>query len=170
MKDYGLPEVKSCPDAGHVCERGLTELSDQQCFDVLGANASRSQFVAIAPFGQVGFGSKTGGRFFDRFLERQVLERVQRVVMNEDADWTLRGEQVRDPIDDPSQRMVECYRVGFSEGTMRGVVLRNFDCPPGAILKPQRVCWQPREAQRLKPESRTSRCVRRLFPASSTAT
>ena len=34
----------------------------------------------------------------DRVFERQVLEGVQRVVVNEDADRPLRRQQVREPI------------------------------------------------------------------------
>ena len=37
---------------------------------------------------------------FDRVFERQVLERVQRVVVDEDADRSLRRQQVRELIDD----------------------------------------------------------------------
>ena len=42
----------------------------------------------------------------DRLFERQVLERVQRVVVNEDADRPLRRQQMREPIDHVRQRMV----------------------------------------------------------------
>ncbi len=135
MEEDSLPEVETRSDAGHVGERRLTELLDEQRLDVLWPNASGGQLIAIAPFGQIGFGPETCGGFFDRFLERQVLEGVQRVVVDEDADWPLRGEQVSEPIDDRRQGMVECARAGFSEANMRGVVLRNFGCPPGAILK-----------------------------------
>lgn len=135
MKKDSFPEVETRSDAGHVGERCLTELLIEQRLDVLRANATRGQLVAIAPFGQVWFGSETRGGFFDRFLERQVLERVQRVVVDEDADWPLRGKQVSEPIDDLRQGMVKGVRVGSSERTMSAVVLRNFGCPPGAILK-----------------------------------
>ena len=39
-------------------------------------------------------------RALDRLFERQVFEGVQRVVMDEDADRPLRGQQVRQPIDE----------------------------------------------------------------------
>jgi hypothetical protein len=50
-----------------------------------------------------------------------VLVRVQRIVVDEDADWPLRGEQMSEPIDDLRQRMARW--------------VRNFGCPPGAILR-----------------------------------
>src|SRR5262249_28739420 len=46
------------------------------------------------------------GGALDRRLERQVLERVQRVVVDEDADRPLRRQQVREPIDRAGQGMV----------------------------------------------------------------
>ena len=164
MEKDSLPEVEARSDAGHVGERRLTELLMEQRLDVLGANAPGGQLVAIAPFGQVGFGSETRGRFFDRFLERQVLECVERVVVDEDADWPLRGKQVSDPVDDLRQGMIEGVRGGFFERTMPAVVLRNFGCPPGAILKLRLFAGNQGY------QSRTSRSVRRLFPASRTAT
>ena len=42
----------------------------------------------------------------DGLFERQVLERMQRVVVNEDADGPLRREQVCKPIDQARQGVV----------------------------------------------------------------
>ena len=43
---------------------------------------------------------------FDCVFERQLLEGVERVVVDEDADWTLRRQEVREIIDHPVQRMI----------------------------------------------------------------
>jgi hypothetical protein len=43
---------------------------------------------------------------FDRLFERQVLERVQRVVVDEDTDRPLRRQQVREPVDGLRQRII----------------------------------------------------------------
>ena len=45
-------------------------------------------------------------RLFDRLFERQVLERVQRVVVDEDADRPLRRQQVREAVDHAREWMI----------------------------------------------------------------
>ena len=44
-------------------------------------------------------------RLRDRVLERRALERVEDVVMDEDADRPLRRQEVRDVVDDAAERL-----------------------------------------------------------------
>ena len=75
------------------------ELFDEQRLDVPGENAARRELVAIPRLGQERFAPQPFGGALDRLFERQVLEGVQRVVVNEDADRALRRQQVRQLID-----------------------------------------------------------------------
>jgi hypothetical protein len=65
-----------------------------------------------------------GGRL-DRLFERQVLERVQRIVVDENADGALRRQQVRHLIDHARERVRRAGIVGA--GT---VTHQNNDCVP----------------------------------------
>ena len=99
MQDYGQPQVEPRTDAGHVRSRGVAELLAEQRLDVPGANPARGQLVAIPRLGEERLAPQLLRRLFDRLFERQVLVRVQRVVMDEDADRSLRRQQVRELID-----------------------------------------------------------------------
>ena len=89
------------------------ELFAKQRLHIPGENAARCELVAIAHFGEEGFAPEPGGCALDGFLERQVLECVQRIVVNEDADRPLRRQQMRESIDDARERMVRRARLAF---------------------------------------------------------
>jgi hypothetical protein len=78
-------------DAGDILRRALAQLLDEQSFDVLRADAPRRQLVAIPRFSQVRLASEPDRGLLDRRLERQIFERVQGVVVDEDADGPLRA-------------------------------------------------------------------------------
>ncbi len=73
---------------------------------VPGENAARSELVAVSRFGQIRFAPEPLGGALDGVFERPVLERVQRIVMNENADRSLSRQQVGQSIDDAGERMV----------------------------------------------------------------
>jgi hypothetical protein len=77
----------------------------QQLLHVRRQNSPGRQLVAISRFGQERLASQPFCGFLDGVLERQMLESVQRIVMDENADRPLRGQQVRQFIDDVGQRM-----------------------------------------------------------------
>jgi hypothetical protein len=79
---------------------------DEQRFHVLGENASRREFLSIPRLGEKRFAAQFPGGALDGLFERLVLEGVERVVVNEDADGPLRGQQMREVIDDARQRVV----------------------------------------------------------------
>lgn len=56
--------------------------------------------------------SESRVRELDRLFERQVLEGMQRIVVNEDADGPLRRQQVCQLIDDARQGMVGRAGIG----------------------------------------------------------
>ena len=106
------PEIEAGADAGDIARRPGAELFDEQRLHVPGENAARRQLVAIPRLGQERFAPQPFGGALDRLFERQVLECVQRVVVDEDADRALRRQQVRQLIDHAGQGMVRCAGVG----------------------------------------------------------
>ena len=67
------------------------------------SDAAGRQGGAIAGLGKVRLTAIHARRPANRLVERQVFERVERVVVNEDADRPLRGKQVRRMIDGVAQ-------------------------------------------------------------------
>ena len=63
--------------------------------DVLQVDAAARQFGSVGRFAHVRFGAEQMRGLDHGLLEGQMLEGVQRVVMNENADRTLHGKQVR---------------------------------------------------------------------------
>ena len=102
----GPPEIEAGSDASHIPRAAGAQLFDEQRLDVPGENAARRQLVAIPRLGQERFAPQPFGGALDRLFERQVLEGVQRVVVDEDADGALRRQQVRQLIDHARQGMV----------------------------------------------------------------
>ena len=78
----------------------------QQGLHVSGENAARRELVAITRFREERLASQSLCGALDGFLERQVLERVQRVVVDEDADGSLRRQQGRQLIDHGRESIV----------------------------------------------------------------
>ena len=106
----------------HRSRRAGAELFDEQRLDVSGENAARRQLVAIPRLGQERLAPQPFGGVLDRLFERQVLERVQRVVVDEDADGALRRQQVRQVVDHARQGMVR--RAGVACGIVEHRSLR----------------------------------------------
>ena len=98
-------------DASHIARAPSAELFVEQRLDVPGENAARRELIAIPRLGQERFALQPFGGALDRLFERQVLECVQGVVVNEDADRALCRQQVRQLIDHTRQRMVRCAGV-----------------------------------------------------------
>ena len=106
VQHHGPPEIEPRPDARDILRRSGAELFEEQGFDVSRANAAGRQLVTISRLGQERLAPEPGRGKFGRLFERQVLERVQRVVVDEDADRPLRRQQERELIDHGRQRMV----------------------------------------------------------------
>ena len=87
-------------------QRLSPKLLDEQRLHVLGENASRREFLSIPRLGEERLAAQFLGGVLDGLFERQVLEGVERVVVDEDADGPLRGQQRREVIDDARQRVV----------------------------------------------------------------
>ena len=99
MEDDGPPEIEAGSGSSDAMRPPVAQLFGEERLDVRGQDAARRQLVAIPRFGQVRLASQPHGGLLDRLFERQVLQRVQRVVVDEDADRPLRGQEVRQPID-----------------------------------------------------------------------
>ncbi len=99
MEHDRAPQIEPRADAGDVVGSAGAELEPHERVHVTRENAAGGELVAVSRFGEERFASEPLARELDGFLERQLLERVQRVVMNEDADRPLRRQQVRDVID-----------------------------------------------------------------------
>jgi hypothetical protein len=106
VKHHGPPEIEPGSDPGNVRSRPRTQLLGEQRLDVLRANAAGRQLLAIPRFGQERFAPQLHAGTSHRVFEGQMLERVQRVVVDEDADRSLGRQQVRELVDDARQRLV----------------------------------------------------------------
>ena len=102
----GPPEIEAVSDARDIGSASRPKLLDEQRLHVLGENASRREFLSIPRLGEEGLAAQFLGGVLDGLFERQVLEGVERVVVDEDADGPLRGQQRREVIDDARQRVV----------------------------------------------------------------
>ena len=106
MEHDGPPEIETGSDARDIDGAPRAKLLDEQRLDIPGENASRREFLSIPRLGEERLAAELIGGALDGLFERQVLEGVQRVVVDEDADGPLRGQQVRQVIDDARQRIV----------------------------------------------------------------
>src|SRR6185437_11060158 len=89
------------------------------------ANSSAAQRLAVLIFRQIGVAAKNVRRPLHRLGKRQILEGMQRVVVNENRDRPLRRKQVRRMLD----RCIELVQGGRSlkfvvEGRLEGTT--NF--------------------------------------------
>ena len=99
-KQHGTPREAAPDGRVEVRHAGVVERGGE----IVDADAPGRQQFAEARIGQVGGGAGEPLRGFQRRGERQVLEAVQRVVMNEVADRRLRRQHVRqvlDPVNQP---------------------------------------------------------------------
>lgn len=99
MQHHCAPEIESRADASHISCASLTQLVLEERLDVLGENTARRQFVAIARFGEERLAPQSLRGELNCLLEWQVFERVQRIVMNKNADGTLSRQQARQVVD-----------------------------------------------------------------------
>lgn len=99
VQDHGAPESDTRADAGYICARGVAQVRRQQCIDLRQVNAAGGRFVAVASFGKVRLATQLFAGKLDGLLKRQVLKRMQRVVVDKDADRPLRGQKVRHLLD-----------------------------------------------------------------------
>ena len=75
----------------------------------------RAELLAVAVLGQVGLAAEDLGPLLHRFVKRQVLEGVERVVMDEDRDRPLRRQEVGRVLDhsiEMEQAMTMFLRLG----------------------------------------------------------
>jgi hypothetical protein len=90
VEHHRAPEVEPIAGASHALACARAELFDKQSLDILRANPARRELVAIADLRQKRLAPQALRGVFDGVFERQMLEGVQRVVVNEDADRALR--------------------------------------------------------------------------------
>jgi hypothetical protein len=93
MQNDSAPQIESGTGAGHVNRASGPKLLVEQRLNISGKNAPGRQFIAVPRFWQEGLAPQLFACALDRFLERQVLESVQRIVVDENADGALRRQQ-----------------------------------------------------------------------------
>ena len=79
--------------------RFVAEVVQQHGFQVLDANPAAFQLLAVAVLGQIRMTSENPRTRFDARIKRQVLKRMQRVVMHKDRNRSLRRQQMRRVFD-----------------------------------------------------------------------
>jgi len=106
MEDDRAPEVEAGAGAGDVGGASGAELFAQERLHVARADAARGELVAVPGLGEIGGAAEAGAGLLDGVLEGAVLERVERVVMDEDADRPLRGQEGGEAVEDGGERGV----------------------------------------------------------------
>jgi hypothetical protein len=106
VQHYRTPDITPGTNAGHVARTSGAQLVVDQRLDVPGENTAGRQLVAISRFGKERLTTQPLGGMLHRLFERQVLERVQRIVVDENADGALRRQEVRQLVDHPRQEIV----------------------------------------------------------------
>lgn len=91
------PPVESCSG------NRVVQLALENAIDIGRQNTSPLDIFPERLLAHVRLGSVQIGRFVDRLFEGQMLKGVQRVVMNEDADGSLRRQQMRGMLEFVSQ-------------------------------------------------------------------
>jgi hypothetical protein len=87
------PKIEARSDPGQMVRAAGAQLFDEQRLNVSGEDAARGELVAVTRFSEKRFASQLAGGALDRLFERQMFERVQRVVVDEDADGALCRQQ-----------------------------------------------------------------------------
>jgi hypothetical protein len=123
------PQGEARGGARHIARAPGAELFIEQRLHVPSENATRCQFVPIARFGQERFSPELLGSALDGLLKRLGLERVQRIVVDEDTDGTLSRQQQRGLIDYARDRIVR--HAGVSKAR---TVLHHDDSLPESPL------------------------------------
>ena len=88
------------PKPGTGSRGPLPQVLLQDLLQLGEADPPAPQLVAIAVLGEIGLAAEDLRPLAERLVERQVLEGVQRVVVDEDGDRPLLREQVRGVLDD----------------------------------------------------------------------
>jgi hypothetical protein len=96
-------------------EDDRVRLAREHRVDILQVDAAARQLGPVGRFGHVRFGAEQIRGSYHCLFERQILERVQGVVMNEDADGALYRKQMR--------RMVDGLAQPVQSRLLRGIVL-----------------------------------------------
>ena len=84
------PEVKPGAQETQQLIRPIAQVLDQNRFDIFLQDPAARQLSAIAFFGQVRMAAERRCSLQHGFLKWQVLERVQRIVVDEGRDRPLR--------------------------------------------------------------------------------
>jgi hypothetical protein len=87
--------------AGQEFPAAVAKISIEHRREVARPDPAAGQLLPVAGFGEEWLRTKQTRRPNDGLLERLVLEGVQRVVMDEDVDRTLRGQKPGGAVDRP---------------------------------------------------------------------
>jgi hypothetical protein len=99
-------------------------------FEIVVEDAEPPQLLPVFLFGEERFAPKEGARLDDGLFERQMLEGVERIVVNEDGNGALGGKKARRAVDDvlDSTRPPAGGRLGL------GLALLRSDLPLRYLL------------------------------------
>jgi len=99
MRQHLHPQMESRTEKAEQVIAPDSQILNEHGFNVFTTNPPAPQLVPISLLRQEWMTAKRLASRYHRFFERQVLERVQRVVMHERGDRSLRGQQVRRVFD-----------------------------------------------------------------------
>ncbi len=95
LTDAGNQQAAAQLSARHERPDFRIRLRGQNCVDVVDQDPSGTDGFAVVRLAHVRLRAVNLGRFYDCLLEGQVLECMERVVVNKDANRALGGQQMR---------------------------------------------------------------------------
>ncbi len=101
--EHRQPQLEPRPEAGDRPSRTFPQVLLQHLLQFRESDPAPPQLLAIAVLAQVHLAAEDPGGFLERLMERQVFEGVQGVVVDEDGDRPLRGQEVGRAFDHRGQ-------------------------------------------------------------------
>src|SRR5678815_237342 len=99
MLQHGEAQMVPCAEIAEELVPFVSQFFDQNGRQVLEQNPPASQFLAIAVLRQIWMTAVSRAALFHGFMKRQMLEGVQCIVMNENANRPLRRQQMSRVLD-----------------------------------------------------------------------
>src|SRR5215831_7752724 len=94
-----IPRSQEAEQPLPVFPQILNEYSGQ----IFKQNSASRELLTVAVLGQIGMTAVSRSAALYGLMKRQMLERMQRVVVNENLDWALRREKMGRMLDQMSQ-------------------------------------------------------------------
>jgi hypothetical protein len=141
--EHPQAQIKSRAEVGDVLPCAFAQIALEDLFELTEADPPAAQSLPVLIFREVRMAAENLCRLFESVAERQVFEGVQRIVVNENRDRALGGQQMRRMFDRLAKLVqkgatawlnVDDVRLGLGSYEHEMVAnIKRFDEPAGAI-------------------------------------